>query len=591
MKTRYISVFVAAATLLLTSCNDFLDKVPDTRVYLTTVEQLRELLTDGYLSANYAVPCELSSDNVVDNNSPSIDGVRYNLAAYSISDNQVYAWEDVTLENGGDTPSNLWTGCYAAIAVANAVLEKVEEFETNGTPEGPLSATDKEKLSAVKGEALLIRAFHHWTLANVFCMPYRGPELSKNYLGIPYTTKPETTVRPHYERGTLAETYEKIEKDLLEGLPLINDQLYEVPKYHFNKAAANAFAARFYLFKREYDKAEQYATAAFKGNDPATMMNDIWSKSSFYYISDIGRYATSIERPGVLMCFSYYSTWWRRFVQSGRYACNRDAKRATIQGPGPSWSHCQYQNSKTKETFAMHPAFNGYCGTAGGQEYGGYYAGNCFEQFEYTDKLAGIGYCHAVRAEFTAEETLLVRAEARLFLGNVDGAFDDLNIWDQARQKNASGDDRMEPLTKELIVKFYKEMGQDTIRVNNPGFGIAKEFHIDEVCPSEKYQLTAEIEPYLQCVQHYRRLETVHTGMRWFDIKRYGLEITHNVGLEGERKLSVLDDRCAIQIPYDVLAVTEEFTANPRKPKTTQVAGSSSEAKVESRGNYVMINN
>ena len=29
--------------------------------------------------------------------------------------------------------------------------------------------------------------------------------------------------------------YEMIEKDLLEGLPLIEDKAYTVPKYHFNK--------------------------------------------------------------------------------------------------------------------------------------------------------------------------------------------------------------------------------------------------------------------------------------------------------------------------------------------------------------------
>ena len=579
MKAKYLSIFAIFAALTFNSCSDFLDKVPDTRVYLTTADQLRELLVDGYMGYSYAMIGELSSDNVIDNNSPSETGVRYNLAAYSLGDTQIFAWEDETLDNGSDTPSEFWTGCYAAIAVANAVLEKVDEFEVNGTAYGPLTATEKEKLSAIKGEALLIRAFHHWMLCNVFCMPWRGPELSKQCLGIPYITHPETTVQPHYERGTLAEDYEKIEKDLVEGLPLINDQLYEVPKYHFNRAAANAFAARFYLFKREYDKAEEYATASFKGNDPATLMNDIWSNSSFYYISDIGRYATSIERPGVFMCFSNYSTWWRRFVQSGRYACNRDAKRATVQGPGPSWSNCQYKNSRTKEVFAMHPAFNGYCGTAGGQEYGAYYAGTCFEQFEYTDKLAGIGYCHGVRAEFTAEEMLLVRAEARLFLGKIDDAFEDLNIWDQARQNNVSGDDRMVPLTKELIVRFYE--------TRDPGYGIVKEFHIDEVCPSDRYHMSEEINAYMQCVQHFRRIETVHTGMRWFDIKRYGFEITHNVGLEGERTLHTLDDRYAIQIPYDVIAAGMEST--PRRPESAYQTAKTDET-VESRSNYVIVN-
>lgn len=567
MKLKYIAILVAVALTSLTSCKDFLDKVPDTRVYLNNVEQLRQLMVDGYMASSYACVAELSSDNVIDNNSPSDDGVIYNLSAYDISDNQLYAWQDVDLASGNDTPSGVWSGCYGAIAVCNAVLEKALEWEQTGVNgDGvKLSAQDMDVLKAVKGEALVSRAFHHWILCNIFCMPYAGPEKSKQFQGIPYTTVPEKVVHPHYERGTLAEDYEKIEKDLMEGLPLINDQIYEVPKYHFNLASANAFAARFFLYKREYDKAVKYATASFKGNDPSTMMNDIWSNSSFYYISDIGRYNTSVKNASVMMCFTNYTTWWRRFLGQ-RYTPNRDAKRATIEGPGPTWNSCRYINNRTKETFAMHPCFFSVCGSAGGQEYGSYYAGNMFEQFEYTDKLAGIGYCHGIRAEFTTEQSLLTRAEANLFLGNIDEAFADLKIWDVARQKNVAGDDRMIELTKDVIVKYYN-------KDNDPGFGIMKDIHIDEVCPSEKYHVTPEILPFLQCVQHFRRIETVHTGQRWFDIKRFGLEIPRKIGPTGEDLLTVHDLRKAIQIPNEVLSAGLEGNIRDNAPKSTNKEG------------------
>ena len=579
MKLKYIAIMAIVAMTSLSSCKDFLDKVPDTRVYLNTVEQLRQLMVDGYMGTSYACLAELSSDNVIDNNSPSDEGVIYNLAAYDIADNQLYAWQDVTLASDNDTPSGVWSGCYGAIAVCNAVLEKALVWEQTGIDgEGnTISATDMEKLRAIKGEALVSRAFHHWMLCNVFCMPYAGPELSKQLQGIPYTTEPERTVQPHYERGTLQQDYEMIEKDLLEGLPLIDDQIYEVPKYHFNKASSNAFAARFYLYKREYDKAVEYATASFKGNDPATMLNQIWSQTDFYYIKDIGRYNTSVNNQAVMMCFTNYTTWWRRFL-GYRYTPNREAKRATIQGPGPSWNSCRYINTRSQETFAMNPCFASVCGSAGGQEYGAYFAGNSFEQFEYTDKLAGIGYCHGIRAEFTTEQSLLTRAEANLFLGNLDAAFDDLNLWDQARQKNAGGDDRMVPLTKALIRSFYNPD-------NDPGFGIMKDIHIDEVCPSDKYHVTEEILPFLQCVQHFRRIETVHTGQRWFDIKRFGLEIPRKIGPTGTDLLEMNDLRKAIQIPNEVLSVG--FEPNDRRPKNTEAG---KDASVIPAGTYSKIN-
>lgn len=552
MKFKYIALTAAVALTSMTSCNDFLDKAPDTRVELQDVEQLRELMVDGYNQYDYSTVCELSSDNVIDNNSPSDKGVRYNLAPYDVMDNELFAWEDVKSSTDANSPSAQWNGCYAAIASCNAVLEAADRIEA----QGGLSTDDAAKLRAVRGEALVSRAYHHFVLTNIFCMPYRGDELSQKDLGIPYITKPETKLDVKYNRGTVKQDYDSIERDLKAGLPLINDGIYEVPKYHFNKQAAYAFAARFFLFKRDYPQVVAYADSAFSGQDPAKLMSNIWSQTSFYYIKDISLYNTRIARPNNFLLFATYSQWPRRLSSSYRYTCNRDAKRATIQGPGPSWKDNIFTSSTTKESFAMNSCFRSVLGSSGGSEYGAYFAGNAGEQFEYTDKVSGIGYTHNVRAEFTAEETILCRAEAKLFMGDIEGCFEDLKIWDDARQDNTDkGSSAMKPLTRQLIERFYD-------RENDPGYGIIKDVHVDEVCPSEKYHVTAEIEPYLQCVLHYRRIQNVHNGMRWFDIKRMGLSITHNIGTQGNKTLESLDSRYAIQIPTEVLSTG--FTPNPR---------------------------
>lgn len=545
-KFKYIILGAAVALVSLSSCKDFLDKVPDTRVYLTTIDQLQDLLTTSYTTNNYALVCELSSDNMIDNNSPSSDGVRYNLSPYNRADDQIFAWEDVTLDVGGeDMPSDIWSRCYGAIAGANAVLERAEQFETEGIDGVALSNEDKTHLDAVKGEAYLIRAFHHFILANVFCMPYRGPELSQKELGIPYITEPEVTVKPHYERPTLQYTYEMIESDLQNGLKYVSDQYYEAPKYHFNEASAYAFAARFYLFKREYEKVVNYATAAFKGNDPMLMLNDIWGKSEqFYYIDEIGRYYNAVLRPCNLQVFTTYSIWLRH-AYAQRYGCLRDGAGATIFGPGPSWESSPYTNH------AM-PAYINFL--IGSTSYGLLFCGTCNELFEYTDKLAGIGYAHEVRTEFTTEECLLMRAEANLFLGNIDACVSDLAIWNHEHITPEAANYGHTELTQDQILKFYNK---------NPGYGIKKDIHIDEVLPCE-YTLTPEMLPYMQCVQHFRRIQMVHMGMRWFDIKRLGLSITHKIGRTDSKTLEVLDPRYAIQIPSEV--ITAGMESNPRNP-------------------------
>lgn len=211
----------------------------------------------------------------------------------------------------------------------------------------------------------------------------------------------------------------------------------------------------------------------------------------------------------------------------------------------------------------MMPCFNGVCGSAGGQEYGAYFAGTCFEQFEYTDKIAGIGYCHEVRPEFTCEETLLMRAEANIFLGNIDAAFEDLYIWNEGHL-SPKEEDRYNhiSLTKEDIVRFYGCYDDLEDPVADNEYGIIMKFNIDEVCPSDKYKVTDEIEPYLQCVQHFRRIQLVHMGNRWFDIKRFGFTIQHKIGISEVRTLQVLDPRYAIQIPSEVIGAG--LDPNPR---------------------------
>lgn len=71
----------------------------------------------------------------------------------------------------------------------------------------------------------------------------------------------------------------------------------------------------------------------------------------------------------------------------------------------------------------------------------------------------------------------------------------------------------------------------------------------------------------LHCVLNFKRLETIHEGLRWFDVKRYGINITRRVmnsSSEPETLVDSLlanDPRRAIQLPMEVTSVGME--ANP----------------------------
>lgn len=527
MKIKTLKYIAILSILPMMSCNDFLDTIPDSRIEIKTPKQMSELLVDGYSTGSIALMCELSSDNFIDNNSPDDQGNRSNHPSYKRIDDEIYAWDDAKSDTEEDTPSSVWERCYHGIAAANHVLVKIEEFEKDGRG---------NEVTAQKGEALLIRAYNHFTLVNMFSRHYRGAELSKNDQGIPYVTEPEKTVQVSYDRISVAEVYEKIEKDLLEGLPLIDDASYEVPKYHFNKKAANAFAARFFLYKRQYDLVETYATVALGGasGNPSTIMRTVWGIDYTTFDSLVQGYISATSSNN-FMLVATNSAFQRRYGGSTcyRYTVNRESAKATFNGPGPTWPNYSY-----------HPCYLSKLFISGNQENGVFFP-KAGELFEYTDKVAGIGYTHIVHCEFTAEETILCRAEARIYLGNIDGAVSDLKIWDDSRQKTISTY-TFTPLSRAVIESFYGK--------KDPGYGIVKPLNIDAVCPSDTYSATTEMLPYLQCMLHFRRIETIFDGYRWFDIKRYGIELTHKIGKDRVEKLSMDDPRKAFQIPAEVIA-------------------------------------
>lgn len=210
---------------MLFSCNNFLDQLPDSRSPLNNKEQIAELLTSAYPKASYIGFCEVMSDNAGE----ASEGSFYDSNA------RAFAWSDNYQPDAYDSPQTYWSACYAAIAVANQALEAIPE---------------NDKLyNAQRGEALVARAYSHFMLVNLFSKFY-DQATAGNDPGIPYLTKPDTKMLTKYDRKSVAYVYEMIEKDLVAGMPLIDNNEYKVPGFHFNRSATYAFATRFYLFKK-----------------------------------------------------------------------------------------------------------------------------------------------------------------------------------------------------------------------------------------------------------------------------------------------------------------------------------------------------
>jgi hypothetical protein len=511
MKNKFNILFCLLVIFATTSCDDFLSTLPDNRTQLDNADKISQLLVSAYSTANYSVLAELSSDNFIDNNSI----LAATLTSFEQKDDQIFAWEAATSSTQEDSPSYVWGKCYAAIAAANHALQAIEKLQT----EDP-----KLDMTAQKGEALICRAYGHFILVNIFSQAYKDESASALDIGIPYATEPETVVKGTYSRETVASVYQKIQKDIEAGYDLISDQKYKVPKYHFNRKAAAAFAARFFLYKRDYQKVLLYANSVLDA-DPSALMRD-WT-GYFGSPSEIGYDYINTALPCNLLILPTNSTFNRIF--GTRYGHNAEAMYGSTYGEGPTWT-------------IMPPCFDGKLYISQQQEYGVFYP-KCDEMFEYTDKVAGIGYAHLSRAEFTVDETLLCRAEALVYLNRLPEALADLQIWNKSHLATTE-------LTETLIKSFY--IPSATLFV--------KKLNASKM--SSSFVVSASQEPYIQCILHFRRIETIFDGLRWFDIKRYGIEISHAIGRTRVETLLYNDYRRAIQLPQEVISAG--MVPNPR---------------------------
>ena len=558
MKKAYIYNKVKKAgvltmsSLLFVSCNDFLDKEPDDRVELVTENQVVMLLTGSYPDNNYGWFCELSSDNIMDLNSehyPISDDAEqtlthYNLGSSGRQDDEAYRFEPVKSSTSSDTPGGTWTSTYITINSVNEVLEAIDRLTDNGRAMTP-------QLSAAKGEALLIRAYCHFILVNIFSQAYKNEELSKADIGVPYITEVINTVDGSYSRSNVTDTYKKIVADLEEGLKNISNINYEMPKWHFNEDAAHAFAARVYLFLHQWDKVVEHADLVL-GTDNTQLLPKLFDYSPLDDCSYLSDFAVVWQTPydyNNIMLIDTYSTIFRK--SRYRYEQGSLVARAIYYHNAPMWRR-----------WVGNPSIF-VSGLFGSRDYG-FEPSWIGEQFQYSDKVAGIGYAHTIRREFTLMELLLERAEAKVNLGDLTGASEDLCTY-HASTMNFSEKTKMTYVANNGMAPLTDDMIKDWFAKNtSSNYNCFDDWEfLKNMDPN--WNIPEEAVPYMNCVNYWRRFETNFTGKRFFDLKRWGMEYYHVYGdntSTGVKNDTIWmrwnDPRRALEIPQDAIAAGME---------------------------------
>jgi len=484
----HILLFGLGVMFSAQSCNKYLDTEPDNRTQINTVEKVAQLVTTAYPGRDYYYFAESASDNTEDkgNGVGGLDDV--------IS--RPYNWQDVIGDGTGSTTA-YWNSCYEAIAAANQALEAIEKQNLGNA------------VLPYKGEALVARAYAHFMLVTFFSKVYTIGGANDSP-GIPYVTAPETKVIVQYDRGTVKSTYEKIEKDLVEGMALLSASAYSVPKYHFTPAAAHAFASRFYLFKGEWQKVIDESSATVAGGDFFNSLRPLNTTYRAYGNADFNAAFTRSDQKSTLLLTEQYSGWQRQSTPRYGYGINLVKM---FNGAG------NYTGKPRADKILSY----------GAPHYTTY---KFKEYFHRVSPGADIGFPYLIAPLLTVDESLLNRAEAYTQLGQFDNALRDMNIFMSTKILNYSASADAATLAK----------------------------------LSTYYVIADPKEVLIKFILESKKAEFLQEGLRWLDIIRHGLTVRHNkydtLGRETFDDLGPTDPRRVFQIPQE--AILSNVPQNPR---------------------------
>ncbi|HVI46344.1 MAG TPA: RagB/SusD family nutrient uptake outer membrane protein [Chitinophaga sp.] len=469
LKIKNAVLYLFLLCFAAAGCKKFTDEPYDDRAQLRSADQYQQVLVNAY-----PVRHDLFTDILTDD----FDYHAQLAQASSVSNFlPIFMWKDDYPDNIAAGPANAYAEYYAKIFLANLALEGI----------GAATGSDQQK-AAVKGEALLIRAYCHFILVNIFGQHYNTATSGSN-LGVPLILTNAKGNINTYKRNSVKEVYDQVEADITNGLEQLKNggSYVSVNPYHFSVATGNALMARVKLYKGEWDQAVKYSDAVIKekGYVVRKLSEDIPYLQSSGMLFFATRYMDPSSHPNILS-LSYNATMGP-LTPTGYFIC----------GFFPSDSIVKQYNAVNGVSDLRQRVFTS--------------VGTVIDVRVIALKFATQANSPSntpIRVPyFNMEEVLLTHAEAllRSNAGNaVQAALTDV-----------------EAIRKERYLP-YKPLDA----------AITKD-------------------ALLNVVMLERRKELINEGLRWYDIKRLNLPVEHRLARGGapDDVLKANDLRKAIQIP------------------------------------------
>lgn len=252
MTKKIYYIFTLIGSLLLSSCDSYLDIQPVGQVIPNTLAEYRALFTTAYNTAlNDRGICEIRTD---------IATILQSDATSKNSLGDVEKWNDVNPNTS--TRQFGWAAYYTNIYYANAIIDKKDE----------ISEGSQEDINQLVGEAYLMRAYMHFILVNLYGQPYTATGALETK-AVPL--KLNTDLEEIPSRNTVKEIYTSILSDIETARKLINKKEWEIQySYRFSTLSVDAMESRVYLYMGEWSKSYEASERVLAGKSTLVNLND-----------------------------------------------------------------------------------------------------------------------------------------------------------------------------------------------------------------------------------------------------------------------------------------------------------------------------
>ncbi|MGV3460259.1 MAG: RagB/SusD family nutrient uptake outer membrane protein [Flavobacterium sp.] len=301
----------------------------------------------------------------------------------------------------------IWNGCYNLIYAANAVKEGV----------GNSTGINAEAKNRLIGEALFIRAYIHFYLLNL-------------YGEIPYVTTTDYVTNASIEKLPQTQVYQLMIEDLEEAKLLMPATNPSILKVRPGIDAVRSLLARIHLYQGSWENAEIEATAVIDSG------NYIW-----------------VESLDNVFLKNSTGTIWQIMPGQDGLPTQEGQSFVFTSAPPPNRALNQNLVDSFEPTDLRKQIWIGNV-TDNGQTW--YYA------YKYKQSASSTESSE-YSILFRLEELYLIRAEARVHLGSIDTAKEDINkIRNRASLINVTtnnDEELLEVITQERRLELFCELG------------------------------------------------------------------------------------------------------------------------------------